>query len=288
MVALRAQRIRPLREDGPQRHRVRIDVRIRRGDQRARQGEHRLRAARGRRRDRPARSRRVLPVRPRPREGHRGVAARFGDQFVAARPHRRGVPSPTPNSAPTKAWSATPAKAGGRSTQPSTKAFRCRCCPPPSSSGSRRDGRADVADQVLSAMRAGFGGHIERKTPPESSRRAPPTSTPPDARRINPTPTRSCCSAPPVTSRNASCSRRCIGWRRIRSLHVPVIGVARSDWTDDDFRRHARESIELAHRPTPIRRSSTRCAHDSTSYRATTPSETRGTTCERRSTSTSR
>jgi glucose-6-phosphate 1-dehydrogenase len=28
------------------------------------------------------------------------------------------------------------------------------------------------------------------------------------------------------------------------SLNVPVIGVARSDWTDDDFRSHARESIE--------------------------------------------
>ena len=26
-------------------------------------------------------------------------------------------------------------------------------------------------------------------------------------------------------------------------LQVPVIGVARSDWTDDDFRTHARESI---------------------------------------------
>ncbi len=31
---------------------------------------------------------------------------------------------------------------------------------------------------------------------------------------------------------------------RHRTLQVPVIGVARSDWTDDDFRRHARESIE--------------------------------------------
>ena len=30
---------------------------------------------------------------------------------------------------------------------------------------------------------------------------------------------------------------------RSGALHVPVIGVARSEWTDDDFRRHARESI---------------------------------------------
>ena len=30
---------------------------------------------------------------------------------------------------------------------------------------------------------------------------------------------------------------------RSGTLQVPVIGVARSEWTDDDFRRHARESI---------------------------------------------
>jgi glucose-6-phosphate 1-dehydrogenase len=27
-------------------------------------------------------------------------------------------------------------------------------------------------------------------------------------------------------------------------LNVPVIGVARSEWTDEDFRTHARESIQ--------------------------------------------
>ena len=31
---------------------------------------------------------------------------------------------------------------------------------------------------------------------------------------------------------------------RSGTLHVPVIGVARSDWTDDDVRDHAKESIE--------------------------------------------
>ena len=31
-------------------------------------------------------------------------------------------------------------------------------------------------------------------------------------------------------------------------LRVPVVGVARSDWTDDSFREHARESV-LAARP---------------------------------------
>ncbi len=35
---------------------------------------------------------------------------------------------------------------------------------------------------------------------------------------------------------------------RAGTLHVPVIGVARSDWSDDEFRDHAKESIE-AHIP---------------------------------------
>ena len=35
---------------------------------------------------------------------------------------------------------------------------------------------------------------------------------------------------------------------RTGQLKIPVIGVARSDWTDDSFREHARESI-LAHDP---------------------------------------
>ena len=31
---------------------------------------------------------------------------------------------------------------------------------------------------------------------------------------------------------------------RAGALHVPVIGVARSEWSDQDFRDHARQSIE--------------------------------------------
>ena len=55
MAALRPERRRPLRQDGPQRHRVRADGGIRRGSQRAGQGEHRHRSARRRRRDGPTR-----------------------------------------------------------------------------------------------------------------------------------------------------------------------------------------------------------------------------------------
>ena len=39
------------------------------------------------------------------------------------------------------------------------------------------------------------------------------------------------------------------------ALQVPVIGVARSDWTDDSFRDHAREAV-LGRAPTPTPRSS--------------------------------
>ncbi len=73
---------------------------------------------------------------------------------------------------------------------------------------------------------------------------SPATSTRVGCRPSSPTPTRSCCSARPATSRYASCSRRSTDCRSSGVLSVPVIGVARSDWTDDDFRRHARESID--------------------------------------------
>ena len=94
-------------------------------------------------------------------------------------------------------------------------------------SGSRRRGRSDVADQVLSAMRAGFGGHKEKKEIDPMSgaparRPTPPTSRlGTDQRRINRPPTRSCSSAPPATSPSASCSRRCTGSKRAGALRCP-------------------------------------------------------------------
>ena len=81
----------------------------------------------------------VLPLRPRPGQDHRGVAPRVGDQLVAARPHRRGVPRRPRARAPTTASSATRARDAGRSTPRSMKAFRCRCCRPRSTNGSRHE-----------------------------------------------------------------------------------------------------------------------------------------------------
>ena len=88
---LRSERRRPLREDGPQRDRVRGDGRVRRGAQHPAQRERRQGRARGGRRDRPAGASRVLPVRPRPPRGRRGVAAGQRDRLLAAGPDRRGA-----------------------------------------------------------------------------------------------------------------------------------------------------------------------------------------------------
>ena len=136
------------------------------------QGEHRQRGPRRRRRDRAARRRGVLPVRHRPGERHRGLAPRIGrsPSGCSTSPPRRT--STTRSSTSTPATSATRARAAGRSTRRSTRACRLRCCPRRCSNGSRSRGRDDMANKVLSAMRAGFGGHQERKdsTRDESSR----------------------------------------------------------------------------------------------------------------------
>ena len=44
------------------------------------------------------------------------------------------------------------------------------------------------------------------------------------------------------------------------ALHVPVIGVARSDWTDDDFREPRPRVDRRARSPTRTPTWSTRCA----------------------------
>ncbi len=87
---LRAERCRPLRQDGPQRRGVRDDGRHRRRAQHHRPRRRRQESLdRGRRRDdAPARSR-ILSVRDRRGRGGRGVATRVGGGIVARRPHRR-------------------------------------------------------------------------------------------------------------------------------------------------------------------------------------------------------
>ena len=96
LPALRAARRGALREDGPQRHRIRHDGRV------CGRPEH---SAPRRRRQARARSRcgnvaaapsRVVPIRSESRRRHRGLAARQRDRFVAARPDRGVARSATP------------------------------------------------------------------------------------------------------------------------------------------------------------------------------------------------
>ena len=72
LAALRTQRRGPLREDGPQRHRVRTDGRLRGGPE-------------------PAGAHRALRVRHRPARGHRAVATRQRGRLVAVGPDRSGA-----------------------------------------------------------------------------------------------------------------------------------------------------------------------------------------------------
>ena len=102
LAALRAVRRRPLREDGPQRHRVRPDAGVRRGLQRPQAREHRpARAGDGRRDDAAARPR-PLQVRARHRRDQRALAARLGHLLVAPRPDgaRRCTRRPSSTSTP--------------------------------------------------------------------------------------------------------------------------------------------------------------------------------------------
>ena len=127
LPALRPQRRRPLREDGPQRDRVRDHGRLRRGPQRPQERQRRQGPARGRRRDRAARAARVLPVRPRPAGGRRGLAARQRGRLLAARPDRRGDAGIARPLATSPAASRTPARAAGPRSRRSTRGSRRRC-----------------------------------------------------------------------------------------------------------------------------------------------------------------
>ena len=128
LPALRPERRRPLREDGPQRDRVRGHGRLRRGPQHPRQ-----------RRRRQARSARPTP---RPRRStdpeyyqyeidipevaevwRRGSV----DRLLAARPDRRRAAASRRRSRSSRAASPTPARAAGPRSRRSRRACRRRC-----------------------------------------------------------------------------------------------------------------------------------------------------------------
>ena len=162
LAALRPLRRRPLREDGPQRDRVRAHAGVRRGPERAQAREHRPPRAGDRRRDDAAPRPRPLQVRPRPRGGRRALAPRLRRRVVAARPDRAGARTSRRTWTTTPAASATPARAAGRCRPRSTRACRRRCSRRRCSTASPRAARPTGATGVLSAMRKAFGGHLEK------------------------------------------------------------------------------------------------------------------------------
>ena len=256
LAALRSERGRTLREDGPQRHRVRDDAGLRRGPQRAGQGQHRRRGARQGRRDRAADPSRVLPLRHRPGGGHRGVAPRQRRRQLAARPHRRRAGEGPEARRVRGPGVATPARAAGRSPRRSTRACRCPCCRRRCTSGSRPAAGPTWPNKVLSAMRAGFGGHAEQKREHADERRRPAPSLPTSATHATrPTP-RLGGRLPQADALVLFGATGDLAKRKLfpalyhmesrGELDVPVIGVARSDWTDDDFREHAADAIRKA------------------------------------------
>ena len=166
LSALRAQRRRPFRQDGAQRHRVRRDGGLCRGHGGAQGGQHRQEGRRGRCGDHAAARSRALPVRPQPARHRRAVAARQRDRVVAARPSGDGADPGSRLWRISAGGSRTPAKAAGRSRPPSTRACRPTCCPRRSTSGSARAARRDFANKLLSAMRYEFGGHVEKPAKP--------------------------------------------------------------------------------------------------------------------------
>ena len=122
-----AERRRPLREDGAQRHRVRAHGRVRRRPEHHRERQRRQRRARDGRRDRPTRASRALPVRHRHQRGRRGLASRQRRRLLAARPHGRRRSTSRPRSRSSPGGSPTRAKAGGRRSRRSTRASPPRC-----------------------------------------------------------------------------------------------------------------------------------------------------------------
>ena len=154
----------PLREDGPQRHRVRHDGRLRRGPQRAAPRQRR-RAGRGALgRDHAAGPAAVLPVRPR----HRARSPRCGGAVRSSRPGCSTSPPARCSANPQLDGLAGRVSDSGEGRW-TVKAAIDEGVPVPVLSAAlfarfSSRGEAIYADKLLSAMRQAFGGHVELPT----------------------------------------------------------------------------------------------------------------------------
>ena len=164
LPALRSERRRALRQDGAQRHRVRDDGGDRRGPEHLQARQRRRDDRRGRRRDDTAARPPVLLLRLRlcRKSPRSGATARSSDRGSWTSP-----PTPwpgRPNSPISVAGCRTPARVAGPSRPPSTSPYRRRSSARPSAQRFESRGQGEFTAKVLSAMRAEFGGHVEKSS----------------------------------------------------------------------------------------------------------------------------
>ena len=163
LPALRSERGRPLREDGPQRHRVRDDGRHRRGAQhpRARRRRDAIAHRADAETDPAARSRPPTPTTSTsPRSPSCGAAARSSARGWSISPPTRSRAPRSSTSSP--AGSRTRGRGAGRCSPRSTSRVPAPVITASLFSRFESRGEGAFADKLLSAMRSEFGGHAER------------------------------------------------------------------------------------------------------------------------------
>ena len=181
---------------------------------------------------------------------HRGVAAGLGDRQLAARPHRPGArrrPAPRRLRGPRQRLRRGPLD---DRTRRSTRACRCPCCRPRCSSASARAAGPTSPTRCCRRCAPGSAGTSSGRTstamndPSMTAGHQPPAD------------------ALVLFGATGDLAKRKLFpalYHLVRrgELNVPVIGVARSDWTDDDFRAHARRVDRATTSRTPTSASST-------------------------------
>ena len=225
---LRPERRRPLREDGPQRHRVRAHGRVRRGPQhpQARQRRQARRATTTPRRRRCATRSYYqydLDIPDVAEVWRRGsVVASWLLDLTA-----HSLSASRPTSPTSRAASPTPARVAGRSIAAIDEGVPAPVLTTALYERFTSRGEADFADKVLSAMRKEFGGHDEKTDVGETKWRSRVPLRRARVLRRDGRP------------RAQEDLPRALHMVKRGDLDIPVIGVASSQWTVDQLRDRA-------------------------------------------------
>ena len=179
-----------------------------------------LHTQRAGRRDDTAAPSRAVPVRAQPGRRGRGVAPRQRHQLVAARPHGTGLRAGPEARARSPGGCRTRARAAGRASPPSTRAVPAPVLTTALFERFSSRGEADFADKVLSAMRFGFGGHLEKKAADAGAVRRPGLLRRHRRPRLQ-------ADLPGAGGAD----------RERGKLDVPIIGVAKQGWNLDQLKQ---------------------------------------------------